>query len=57
MFILFLIGLFCFLLVLGFFLTGGKAPLNFAVMGMVALAALAFVGFIGVVAWAIFFSH
>ncbi len=55
--ILFLIGLFCFLLVVGFFFTGGKAPLSFAVMALVALAALAFVGFVGIVLWAIFFSH
>ncbi len=55
--ILFLIGLFCLLLVIGFFATGGEAPLHFAGMAMVVLAALAFVGFIGLMAYIIFFSH
>jgi hypothetical protein len=53
---IFLIGLFCLLLVIGFFATGGQSSLSFAVMGMVALGALAFVGFIGIVIYAIF-SH
>ncbi len=58
MFILFLIGLFCLLLVIGFFVAGGgQDSVSFAVKAMVALAALAFVGFIGVMAWALLFSH
>ncbi len=57
MFLLFLIGLFCLLLVIGFFATGGEAPLHFAIMAMVVLAALAFVGFIGFIVWAISNSH
>jgi len=55
MFILFLIGLFCFLLVLGFML--GKEPLAFALVSLVVLVAICFVGFIGLIAWAIFSSH
>jgi hypothetical protein len=50
---IFLIGLFCFLLVIGFFVTKGRSSFSFAVMGMVALAALAFVAFVGMVVYAI----
>jgi hypothetical protein len=53
MLILFLIGLFCFLLVVGFVVTGGKASLSFAIMSLVVLAALAFVGFVGFIIYAI----
>jgi hypothetical protein len=55
--IIFLIGLFCLLLVIGFFVTGGHSSLSFAVMSMIVLAALVFVGFVGLVVWGIFFSH
>jgi len=48
---LFLIGLFCFLLVLGAIF--GKHPFTFAASGLVILAALCFVGFIGLIIWAI----
>lgn len=51
--ILFLIGLFCLLLVIGFFATGGQSSLSFAVMAMIALGALAFVGFIGMIIYAL----
>jgi hypothetical protein len=57
MFILFLIGLFCLLLVIGFFVTGGQASLSFAVKSVVVLAALAFVGFIGLIAWMVLSYH
>ncbi|MCR4334768.1 MAG: hypothetical protein NUV47_03535 [Patescibacteria group bacterium] len=53
---IFLIGLFCFLLVIGFFATSGESSLSFAVMAMIALGALAFVGFIGMMAY-MFVSH
>lgn len=38
--ILFLIGLFCFLLAVGFFVTRGENPMRFAMIAMVAPAAL-----------------
>ena len=51
-----ILGLFCFLLVVGYLVTGGKDSLRFAIKGMVALAAIAFVGFLIVIIYAIF-SH
>ena len=48
---LFLIGLFCFLMVLGAIF--GKHPLTFATYGLVILGTLCFVGFVGLIIWAI----
>jgi hypothetical protein len=50
--ILFLIGLFCFLLVIGFFATKGQASLAFAGTSMIVLVAICFVGFLGLVVYA-----
>jgi len=55
--LIFLIGLFCFLLVIGFFITKGKSPLSFAVGSMIVLAALAFVAFIGMVIYLLLTAH
>jgi cytochrome c oxidase assembly factor CtaG len=52
---LFLIGLFCFLLVLGALF--GKHPLTFAASGLVILGALCFIGFIGIIIWALVNAH
>ncbi len=46
---LFLLGLFCFLLVVGFLL--GKDPLSFALISLVVIAAIGFAGFILFGAW------
>ena len=54
---LLLIGLFCFLLVVGFFVTGGENPFGFAVMALVVLAALGFMWFISVILQAMLFPH
>jgi len=53
----FFIGLFCLLLVIGFFVTAGKASLHFAIKALVVLVALVFVGFIGLIVWIILSSH
>ena len=53
--LLLLVGLFCFLLVLGVFL--GKDPLSFAISGVVVLAAVGFAGFVLLIGWALLFSH
>ncbi|MFZ1074981.1 MAG: hypothetical protein WAN50_01265 [Minisyncoccia bacterium] len=50
-----LIGLFCFLLVLGVVL--GKDPLSFAISSVVVLAAAGFAGFLLLIGWALLFSH
>ena len=55
--ILFIIGLFCFLLVVGFFVAGGDNALAFAGGSMIFLGAVAFVGFVLVVLYAILTSH
>ncbi len=54
---IFLIGLFCFLLVIGVFVTGGKSPVPFAVISMIVLGALVFVGFIGLILYIILSSR
>ncbi len=54
---IFLIGLFCFLLVVGFFATGGENPFGFAIMAMVVLAALVFAGFILMMGGMLLSSH
>lgn len=48
---LFLLGLFCFLLVLGFL--WGKEPLSFALISLVVIAAIGFAGFILMIGWAL----
>jgi len=50
-----LIGLFCFLLVLGAVL--GKEPLPFAIGSVVVLGAIVFVGFVLLILNALFTSH
>lgn len=50
---IFLIGLFCLLLVIGFFVTKGESPVSFAVMAMITLGALAFLGFVGLMGYAL----
>ncbi len=56
---IYLIGLFCFLLVIGFFVTGSKQAnaVSFAVISMIVLAALAFAGFGGYLLYIIFSPH
>lgn len=50
-----LIGLFCFLLVLGAVL--GKEPLPFAISSVVVLGAIAFAGVVLLIGWVILTSH
>lgn len=51
----FLIGLVCLLLVIGFFITGGTAPIQFAMRSLVVLGATAFVIVVLVVAYTLIF--
>jgi len=53
--LLLLIGLFCFLLVIGAVL--GKDPFSFAISSAVVLAALCFIGFVGIIIWTLLSSH
>ena len=53
--ILFLIGLFCLLLVIGAVL--GHNPFSFALSSAVVIGAICFVGFIILIAWALLGSH
>jgi hypothetical protein len=57
MLIFLLVGLFCLLLVVGFFVTGGESPLAFALMSMVVLGAVAFLLFIAGGAWVLITSN
>lgn len=53
----FLLGLVCLLLVIGFFVTGGSASVQFAMRGLVVLGAAAFVIVVLVVLYALVFSR
>ena len=53
--LLLLVGLFCFLLVLGKFL--GKEPLHFAIKSVVVLAAIGFAGFVLLIVMTLLSSH
>ena len=50
-----LIGLFCFLLVIGAVL--GKEPLHFAIGSVVVLAAICFAAFVLFIGWTLLSSH
>jgi hypothetical protein len=52
---LLLIGLFCFLLVVGAVM--GKDPLHFAISSAVVLGAVAFGGFVLLIGWVLLSSH
>ena len=53
--LLFLIGLFCFLMVVGAILR--KKPFEFAASGLVILVAICFIGFILLMIWAFATMH